>query len=238
MVVITSALLMMSVTVAILSLVDLALSDAQKKRISDQVIRLWNWLDDMKQLSFLNWLRARPAQRLFIIAASLISVQSVSPFFIEAFLVDLPPDEFWNSIITLIILLLGTAFGLWIGPIIVSYLLQSNASIQFLWRSFKLLLLVIMPDAVLLIFAVSSFAEYDVSSLSYFALLLHPLSVSLLAFWAIAFIPLVIVYIISAVLWVSEFIMRRVAENPKGPVLAISALFTAILAIFKALGYA
>ena len=50
-------------------------------------------------------------------------------------------------------------------------------------------------------------------------------------------VPLVGVYAVSAGLGVSEFVVRRIAENPKGPILAASAMLAAILAIFKAFGY-
>lgn len=41
-------------------------------------------------------------------------------------------------------------------------------------------------------------------------------------------------YFISMALYVGEFIVRRIAEYPKGPVLAVSAFFGGIVALFKA----
>jgi hypothetical protein len=57
----------------------------------------------------------------------------------------------------------------------------------------------------------------------------------------IALLPTLLIFLLSlcllfakAVVYVSEFIMRRIAESPKGPVFAISALAGGIAAIVKA----
>jgi hypothetical protein len=46
----------------------------------------------------------------------------------------------------------------------------------------------------------------------------------------------VLAYMASALLYVGEFIVRRIAEYPKGPVLAISAFCGGVVALFKTFG--
>jgi hypothetical protein len=49
-------------------------------------------------------------------------------------------------------------------------------------------------------------------------------------------VALGLAYLASAILYVCEFIIRRIAEYPKGPVLALSALIGGIAALVKAFG--
>jgi hypothetical protein len=43
-------------------------------------------------------------------------------------------------------------------------------------------------------------------------------------------------YIATAILFVGEFVMRRIAESPKGPVLALSGLFGGVAALIQVFG--
>jgi hypothetical protein len=43
-------------------------------------------------------------------------------------------------------------------------------------------------------------------------------------------------YLVSIILYLGEFVVRRIAEYPKGPVLALSAFFGGIAALIKAFG--
>jgi len=60
-----------------------------------------------------------------------------------------------------------------------------------------------------------------------------PIALVLLCVLAI-FLSLAMAYVASAILSVGEFIVRRIAEYPKGPVLAVSAFFGGIVALIKA----
>ena len=56
-----------------------------------------------------------------------------------------------------------------------------------------------------------------------------------LIFWIAVAIPMFVIYGISGLLVIAEFAVRRIAEYPKGPILAISALVFAVGALLKAL---
>jgi hypothetical protein len=60
--------------------------------------------------------------------------------------------------------------------------------------------------------------------------------VMLLVYWASAVLPLLFAYAAMAVLFVVELVVRRIAEYPKGPILALSAACGGIAAALKFFG--
>jgi hypothetical protein len=52
--------------------------------------------------------------------------------------------------------------------------------------------------------------------------------------WAAVAVPLAAIILLQAFLIGSEFILRRFAEYPKGPTIALSLLLVALAAVFKA----
>src|SRR5215472_942024 len=59
----------LSVSVAVLALIDFLLTDAQKKAVADSVTRMWDWLDDAKRLPLLDMARTRKSQRILLAIA-------------------------------------------------------------------------------------------------------------------------------------------------------------------------
>ena len=60
-----TSLIWLSVAVAALALLDLFLSKAQKTRLSNVVIKIWNGLDEAKGWSFANWAQ-KPAAKWWL----------------------------------------------------------------------------------------------------------------------------------------------------------------------------
>jgi hypothetical protein len=56
---------------AALGLLDLLLSSEQKAKLSDASLRLWNWLDEAKQVSFIEMLRPRKVRIVLSLAAAI-----------------------------------------------------------------------------------------------------------------------------------------------------------------------
>jgi hypothetical protein len=54
-------------------------------------------------------------------------------------------------------------------------------------------------------------------------------------FWLVVALPLLAIYLITVVLFCSEFVVRRIPEYPKGPIFAGSMLLGAIAGIFRVL---
>ena len=78
---------------------------------------------------------------------------------------------------------------------------------------------------------------YDVGFGDYIALFVVGVfciaSTILFTTWAALFVPFVLAYLLSPILFISEFVVRRIAEYPKGPLLALSAFFGAVAALLK-----
>jgi hypothetical protein len=55
-------------------------------------------------------------------------------------------------------------------------------------------------------------------------------------FWLPIAIPLIIIYVASAFIFVAEFVMRKLAEYPKGAIVAIALILAALVALLKAVG--
>jgi hypothetical protein len=53
--------------------------------------------------------------------------------------------------------------------------------------------------------------------------------------FVLTFLALFIVHFVRASIVISEFTMRRIAESPKGPLLAISAIVGGVAAVVKTL---
>jgi hypothetical protein len=47
------AIFYLSAATAIMALIDILLTEAQKDRISDKILKLWSWLDDLKRRSLI-----------------------------------------------------------------------------------------------------------------------------------------------------------------------------------------
>jgi len=243
--VLANTLLAMTAIVAVLTFGDLILSSPQKQKISDCTIRLWNWLDEMKRLSFLRWLESRALQRRLILIASLISVVPLSYLLFDfargaLASVRFETEDLWELIEWAKYIVIGTVFGVWLGPHLVSFLLNGITARQVLRRVAITFLTVAVPIAAFALWLVYDTDGHEVHVYwSLMAMLfVFPIEFAMAVFWLMAFIPLIGVYSLGAGLGLSEFVVRRVAENPKGPILAASAMIAAILAIFKAFGYA
>ena len=55
-------------------------------------------------------------------------------------------------------------------------------------------------------------------------------------FWLPIAILLIIIYVASAFIFVAEFVMRKLAEYPKGAIVAIALILAALVALLKAVG--
>jgi hypothetical protein len=65
--------------------------------------------------------------------------------------------------------------------------------------------------------------------------MITPVAITLLCVLAV-FLSMAMAYLASAILCVGEFVVRRIAEYPKGPVLALSTLFGGVVGLIKAFG--
>jgi len=242
-------LIWLSVAVAVLALADLFLSQAQKTWLSDALIKTWSVLDEAKSWSFADWLKKPRA--MWWLAASMALLMSAAPILRRVWMMGqlkreieqqggaeyaLPPD------LSLAVFLTAAVFGiiiLFIARLIFARLLRFTSAKQLSGRlvmifSFAAIACYLLTIAVDKLDDGGNAREAIAVIIGIF--LYIPIALVLLCVLAI-FLSLAMAYVASAILSVGEFIVRRIAEYPKGPVLAVSAFLGGIVALIKALGW-
>jgi hypothetical protein len=238
--------LAVAVAIFVLKVLDVLLSDKQKKWLDDYTLRVWHWLAQAKRKSLLNWLQ-RHYQSIAWTGVVLVSVYMTWAF--EKALAPLPQV----IMIALCIFAVGLVFGLKI----IRVTLAAPTLFRAVIRATIIVVVTLAPAAIFfalvqafngdLIGLVKAYATAAVAhqltlGLALFALfylwaliLCVHLTVIAVIFWVVVALPLLTIYLLTVVLFCCEFIVRRIAEYPKGPILAGSALLGAIAGILGAM---
>jgi hypothetical protein len=230
-------LISLSGGVAVLTLADLFLSNTQKTWLSNAVIKAWSVLDEAKGWSLTDWLK-QPRARWWLaisvglfMAAYYILMTHHTGRTLHELLVVLPEDA---AVLDFFLYLLGATL---IGTFIVFVSLPIFARLLNVSRGRLAIILLCSLAAVYLIAFFADFALEDEQPwlflLGTFGLIIALIFVLCVL---MIFVSIAVAYIASAVLFVGEFVVRRIAEYPKGPVLALSAFFGGIVALIKAFG--
>lgn len=223
-----NSVIALCVSVAILKLGDLFLSESQKDRLSNAVTRIWDTLDETKHWSPVDWLRNPRAKWWLAISVALCYGTS------SVFLLYEPDDSGIPETIFIAILILFVA-----RPIL-ARLLNFSSGKQLWYRlAIAVFCLVVLYSVHETLSSHFPYAPGD-SATSVFIravliLLLLPLIAAFVCVCAVL-VSLAAAYLASIILFVLEFIARRIAEYPKGPILALSTFFGCIAALFKAFG--
>jgi hypothetical protein len=220
----------------------LGLGDTQKEKLRDDAIRFWNWLDDAKTYSLLDWLRRY--YRWIVGSALILECAYVAWIVLSAMALNTG-----GAVTTLLIGLIIAALSFLLGLKIIKTILRARS----LGRAFlgaTLLLAVSLLPIVALFALAPAFSRSVLPSLLtsqptlWIALLQlltifgYVLSVHctliVLIFWAAIAIPVVFIYSLSCLLYMSELIIRRLAERPNS-LLVASTLLGAIATFLKVL---
>jgi hypothetical protein len=203
----------LAVCLAILSLLDLLLSDCQKSSVGAVYLGLWNRLDDLKRLSPIFRLRHFDWRQRAVVILILTVIQ---PFLFSFLLyihtgVALPPNFHLHSLAWDFVNAVGTL-----------YVLSFRTLRGFLLRSI---------GVTIIVTAAKMFEVYILGVFWTIPSWLFVFS------WGFCFIilalPVLLAYLITAFLALGEIVVRRIAENSKGPILALSALLGALAALLK-----
>ena len=243
----------LSVSVAALAFVDFLLNDAQKKAVADSVTRMWDWLDEAKRVPLLDMARTRKSQRI-LLAIAICAV--IAQYFAIWMLAERP--ESWkhspeepstqaaNPAVALAIILGFVAMMLWLGRRLISMMLRGKTALQLFGRASLVFLLLSLPTLLIVGLAIyseealtpESRAAFEGSGFYvFFVVVAGVLAVSsgvLWLFWAAAAGLVLFIYVGSFCLYIAEFTMRRIAEYPKGAILAGSVALGSITALIKA----
>jgi len=224
----------------LLRLLDLFLSNSQKAWLEDKALHLWHWLAVAKKRSLLDWLRRH--YRWLVWAAILSVIVYLGWIIRDAALRGAGADA--SLVLEGLIM---TGLSVWFGLKIIRLTLRSS-SLPIAFLRATLFVLLAFTPFLLLAAVVTFFQEPILSSLvtsqptlgiallqllfiSAYIFSIHFLAISLM-FWGMIAIPLALIYVITVVLFVSEFVVRRLVEHPTALV-AASAVFGAAAVFLK-----
>ena len=225
--------------VAILTIVDWLLTESQKKKIKCWAENSWLWLDYQRMGKFVSGIRSFRLQIIFsIVTCVYISVLILIPIHNEDTQNDIAPVP--PSVIT-VILLVTVAFVTWkIHPTVISWAIRPNSLLSYFIRISGAWLAGCVALFLMWEFIIY-YAAYNEAyrNLAIYVLLWTTLS-TILAEWGLIqtmfFLTLFwffSVLILMGLFRITQFILYRIADNPKGPVLGISGLLIGIGALVK-----
>jgi len=226
-----SALIVLSLTVTVLAVLDFLLSETQKKLVADTVIATWNILDEARKWSFSDWLKNPRASWWFAISFGLSAALSQAAMMPTIMKYHELAGEGFPRHAWIPLLFLGAVSGL-------IFTLITRPIFSRLLKLGKRLWYVLIVASALYGLAFTSLAYSDTNSdLQTFGLAVYlvvgmPTGILLMVLFMIFFARF-LAYIASGVLFVGELIVRRIAEYPKGPIIAISAIFGGVVSLVK-----
>jgi hypothetical protein len=217
-----NVLILLGGIVGLTALLDLLLSDAHKRSLSNVVVDLWDWLDHTKRLSWLDSLRSPKSVRALSVISAALSF-CIALFGSEKFV-------FLSAIATAVVVdylaprvfnrLLGGTPGRVTIRVIAVMAIALVAQVPLglmLWYVYRY-----MPEVTLVTIA---------SDLVFLAV--GGFTSILFITAAVVLVPIGCAFLTSIPLYSMEFLVRRIAEYPKGPILALSALCGGIASILK-----
>ncbi len=224
----------------VLVLLEIFVGDTQKQWLNDKTHDLWFWLAEARKRALLDWLRIRYRWVLgaAILLASCYIVWNVSLY------------EGAGNATAIIIGALIFGVGLWFGPKIVRVTL--NATTLFRAGLWATLFVVVAFLPIALLGAITPYfsttflptlltpqATLGIALGQLATVLVIITSINFTAisaiFWITVATPLFIVYVLTALLFIFEYALRRIAEYPKGPLFAATAIVAALGLLLKAL---
>lgn len=215
-------------------LLDIFLSRKQKEWIENRTLSLWDRLDESKKMAFSEFV-TRNERRLIVISFLVVLVFKAADnyYYFGAHIAEEvrnPHLDYWVGLAGGYLIFLSMA---WLGAKLALWVFRAKTTKSRLIR-----LAVLFPLTLpLLILLGDAFDFYDLPEtihqvifrVAYFTAVL-PL------FWAVAVAHLLLIYVAIVFLHIAEFIVRRVAESDKGPILVGSAICAALAALLKAGG--
>jgi hypothetical protein len=232
---ILNVLFVAGVIAAALSLLDLFLSDKQKASLANTSLNIWNWVDEAKRVSIFGHFVTPKWQRIVMLMSAAIGILGISYYL----------TTIWSpGVREVVLVIIITIVSLYIDwnffHRVIGYISASNSAIAYTLKS----------CAVMLACGLIAGTVHKVGALLFINLpyyigwsLVIPLGIVILLMlflFAQVFIILLIsvgvailIFLTYVLLYPLEIIMRRIAEYPKGPILAVSTLAAGIAALAK-----
>jgi hypothetical protein len=218
-----------AVAVGLVASLDFFLSDAQKDKASNQILRIWNRIDDTKRVFSGIWLRRDEFRGLISFLLLLIAIINVIYSFYKM-------ASFEALVIAIQLQLLSlTVIGL-IGIFTLAAPTLFKAAARLTAIMVPVMIAVALSTAFLLHTSqlVEGSSPYESDWVTIASLAAFSLALSVLGFWILIALPVITLLILSGILFAVEFIARRLAEYHKGPIIGASVLMAFIAGIYKA----
>ena len=223
---------------SLLTALDWLLSDRQKSRLSNISIAVWNWLDDCQRRRLLVWLCRSRVALVVVLLVSLFCYSLL--FMLELWHSD---NAIISSSIQVYVRVIGTYIfpGFLLSVIIVFYSIEwlslSRTYVIFLTKvGYCSGALVLIATLALLAPSKHNFELFS----GYIRERSEFVWFNSLVIWGVVFsfivvllTTIVLLSLAKLIIRLSTLVMLRIAESPKGPILAVSAITGGIAALFK-----
>jgi hypothetical protein len=230
-VMLANILLFSSISIAAMALFEVLLSEVQKQHVSMTLTKLWNRLDEFAKVPILLRLK-RPA---FFVLFTLIS-----GIFALFYVILVWTDVFGQGVEThwRVAISLGCIAGFIGGLFFVRYI-RGSATLGRMLLRFGLLYLIsalfLMAPTIVMLLGLRPIPTHEFKFGSLGVLIAMPVFVLNLGFFIVG-LGIAGSALLSLVLRMLEFTLRRVVEYPKGPMFGLSALLGAAAALLKSVG--
>jgi hypothetical protein len=216
----------------VFGMLDAFMSDQQKKSVEMLTLRAWYRLNNAKRVTTSDWLFRKENRGWLVGITVVIFAAFALPLFFTNF-IRLDEDP-WHTLGTLFVVLVFSILGAVVGRIVLLVVLNGKQG----WIAAKVSLLALVLPAALYGFDKTCSSCVGHTNIAVELLYLTVMTVLAvpLVFLIIAALPVGVVRIAVLVLTVSEFVVRKIAEYPKGVVLAISTIVTGVGGVLKAFG--
>lgn len=229
--------------VAVLKLLDLLVGPAGKKRLEKQTLIAWHWLAEAKRASLLQWL---VSYKLWIVVTPLLLVLACFIYFVTQVASGSHAPYRFRDYVMFCQIPVALVGGIWIGMQAIRSILNAKSLPGAVLRAALFEIIALAPMVIL----VTLFVHFGVK---FFSLAISgpkppvPLysetAVTLSLLWAIVTsffflavaLPLMVLQFASVILYCLEFVVRRIAEADKGPLLGCSIFVAAVAAVAKSL---
>jgi hypothetical protein len=242
----TNALLAVGIIVGGTTLLDIFLGPATKTLIADMTITVWSYLDDLRRIKFISILRTDEAVFRLSYACAGINVYSYRK------IPDLLPDGM--SAVFYVFLSIASFSFIFIftrsaAEFMIPILLKPKSGFTILFSSLLMLIIGGITWIFLSAFTMNAinrsviyhfdemFPHYEetvtTKILFVIGVIISMLSSIIGIVGMCVVVPVIVASALSIIVFICEFLIRRLAESPKGPMLAIGGVCGAVGSILK-----
>jgi hypothetical protein len=236
---------------AFLKFIDWLLSDRQRKQLGDTSVTLWNWIDEIRAKRLVDYFSSGRAQLILTFFAQALAFLFVIN---TAFFSDASISTIFHSsdlIARIASMLVGSAVGVWIEakfllrPIL-RWLSSAQNQARYLIRCYVVSVGVSLTGLAIVLpltllgndvnvggIDVWLIPEWQRQAMLGFVGCVTVVAATFMLVFVLSVLASFCMLVARLVFSIAEFVARRIAESPKGPLLSGSALLGGVAAMIK-----